>query len=88
MNILDAMQQVMRDVFANPGLVIKPPMSALDIDGWDSLSHTLLVLQLESEFGIELDLDAVSTCADVGNLADYITRLTQAHAGVPHVSAE
>ena len=75
MSVLAGIQQAMREVFANDELVIEPHMCALDIDGWDSLSHTLLILELERVFGVELDLDIVADCADIGALCDYIVLL-------------
>lgn len=83
MNVLETLQQSMREVFANTAQVIAPHMSALDIDGWDSLSHTLLVLQLESAFGVELDFEAVAACQDIGALAAYLTGLLQSKFGLP-----
>lgn len=83
MNAQETLQQSMREVFANATLVIAPHMSALDIDGWDSLSHTLLVLQLESVFGVELDFEAVAACQDIGALTAYITGLLQSKTGLP-----
>ena len=69
---LQRMQAVMRTVFMDDALVVGPRTTALDVDGWDSLSHSMLMLELESAFGIELDPERVGRCADVGELAALI----------------
>ncbi len=69
------LQQVMRNVFFNDQLEIAPSMTALDVDGWDSLSHSMLLLDVEQEFSIELDIARVSACRDIGELISYIDSL-------------
>lgn len=69
------LQARMRDVFMDPSIEIGPEMAAIDVPGWDSLSHTLLMLELESAFGVQLDLERVAHCANIGQLADYIDSL-------------
>lgn len=71
---LDRVQDVMRGVFLNDDLVVSRSTTALDVDGWDSLSHSMLLLELEQAFGITLDADEAARCANVGELADCIER--------------
>jgi len=66
---------VIRDVFQCPDVPIARDTSSLDIDGWDSLSHTILLLRVEKEFGVRLPLDRTRTLANVGDLADLIEPL-------------
>lgn len=49
--------------------------TAADIDGWDSLSHTIFVMELEREFAVRFDLPRVVRAANVGELLDEIARL-------------
>ncbi len=48
--------------------------TANDISGWDSLSHAVLILNIESEFDIELPLDDTLELDNVGDLIDLIKR--------------
>lgn len=50
---------------------------AEDIDGWDSLTHTVLLVAIEKHFGIRLDYERVLDVEDVGGLVDFV-------AGVVH----
>jgi acyl carrier protein len=75
MMLFTRLTDVMRDVFRCPDVPITRETSSLDIDGWDSLSHTILLLRVEKEFGVRLPLDRARTIANVGDLADLIEPL-------------
>lgn len=63
--------KVIADTFqCDPSLVTRATQSE-DIDGWDSLSHTVLLLGIERQFGLRLD-DSVFDVADVGGLIDHV----------------
>jgi acyl carrier protein len=47
------LQDVFRTVFDDDQLVITDSMSAVDIDGWDSMAHINLIIALEKRFGIK-----------------------------------
>jgi acyl carrier protein len=50
---------------------------AADIDGWDSISHTYLILAIESHFAIALPEREVHDLADVGELYRLVRRLLE-----------
>jgi acyl carrier protein len=70
------LQSLMRDVFMDSSIQIDAQMTALDVPGWDSLSHTLLLLEIEASFGVHVDLEKVANCADIGQLVGYIDSLS------------
>ena len=43
---------------------------AEDIDGWDSVTHTLIVMEIERRLAIAMDMNAAFDVADVGGLVD------------------
>ena len=51
---MSELQEVFRSVFDDDELVITDSMSAVDIDGWDSMAHINLLIALEKRFGIRL----------------------------------
>jgi acyl carrier protein len=51
---------------------------AMHIRGWDSLSHTMILLQLEDGFGVRLPMDRVLQLGTVGDLVDLIGELKAA----------
>ena len=55
----------------NPAILAADSMAA-DVDGWDSVSHAMLVMNLEDEFDVELDIEATMAAANLGSLTDMI----------------
>ena len=70
--ILAEVAEAIRQTFRRPNAVISRETTALDIDGWDSLSHTGLMLDLEERFGMEFPPERMFDLADVGELVDLI----------------
>ncbi len=48
---------------------------APDIRGWDSLSHTVFIMNVEQEFGIEFPLETISSLGNVSDLVMAISEL-------------
>jgi acyl carrier protein len=59
---------------------ITPRTTAGDIDGWDSLSHSILIMRVEEALEIELPLDRVYDLADVGALAELVRSVREGGA--------
>jgi acyl carrier protein len=51
---------------------VTPKTVALDVDGWDSIAHTILMLEIERAFDIEVDMSAAGGIKDVGSLAQFL----------------
>jgi acyl carrier protein len=61
----------MRRTFRLPEeTIVTPSTTSADIEGWDSLSHALLLMEIEDVFGIELPIDRVF---DLANVQDLVT---------------
>lgn len=50
--------------------------TALDVDGWDSVTHVYLMLEIERRFGLKVPDDRVFTMDSVGDLIDLLTQLS------------
>jgi acyl carrier protein len=72
---LDRVAGVIRVTFGVDDLDVTPETIAEDVPGWDSLSHTILILSLEDEFDVELPHDTRGF-ANVGVLVALLERLT------------
>lgn len=70
--ILDDLNLVMRDVFVDDDIRVTRESSAEDVDGWDSLSHARLVMEIERHFAIKLAPGEVMNLANVGELVDLV----------------
>ena len=73
MKCQQALNEVVRQVFANPKLDIAPDMSPNDIDGWDSMAHVNLIAAVELRFKVKFEtkeLRKIRTVGDLGQLID------------------
>ncbi len=55
-----------------PDSLVTRETTSATVDGWDSLSHAILIMNVEDAFGFELPFEAVSELANVGELADLV----------------
>jgi len=63
---------VIGDTFAVDPACISRATRAADIDGWDSLSHTVLMIRLEKRLGMLISDRIAGKAADVGELIDLL----------------
>jgi acyl carrier protein len=70
----ERLQDVFRDVFDDPGLVLTETTTAADIPEWDSLQHVTLLFRLEDEFGVEFMGDEAASLENVGELAALLEK--------------
>lgn len=64
--------KVFRDVFDDDEIVVRPELTADDVDEWDSLKHIRLILSVEEAFRIRLSAAEVSRLNNVGEFATLI----------------
>jgi acyl carrier protein len=63
---------VFRKVFTDNLLVITDGLSAQDVENWDSLTHMLLISEVEHEFAIKFKLKDLNKMANVGDMVAII----------------
>ncbi|MBI5725795.1 MAG: acyl carrier protein [Planctomycetes bacterium] len=69
---LARLNEVFHDVFQDDTIVIARQTTAADVEGWDSLMHVTLMINIEKAFGIRFSSSEVAGLKDVGELADLI----------------
>lgn len=74
MDTMETLTGIFREVFDDPGIVLKRETTADDIDEWDSLSHINLVIAVETKFNIRFALGELQTLKNVGEMADLIEK--------------
>lgn len=70
--ILEKLQEIIRDVVDNDDVIISEGTIASDIDGWDSLAHVMIVGEIRNEFGVKLTASEVASLINVGAMVQAI----------------
>lgn len=70
--IYEKLNEIFRDVFDDEDITVTETTTAADVDGWDSLTHIMLLSVIEDEFGIKFDMKAVQSLKNVGAMAELI----------------
>ena len=65
-DLRDRLQNIFRQVFGDPGLVLHDDMTADDVDGWDSLAHINLIIAVEKGMGIKFATAEISKMKEPG----------------------
>jgi acyl carrier protein len=71
--ITEKITPVFRKVLNEASLEITDQLSASDVDNWDSLSHMLLISEIESAFNIKFKLKELNKMKNVGDLISIIS---------------
>ena len=71
-----SLTQIFRDVFDDDNIVLRPDLSAKDVEGWDSLTHIRLLMTIEREFHIKFTVTEVGELKNVGGLMELIQAKT------------
>ena len=66
--LLAGVQEVFRDVFDEPEMVITRHSSAENVEDWDSLTHVNLVTAIERRYKVRFALGELQELKDVGDL--------------------
>lgn len=69
---LDTLRSVIAEEFEFDVNSIGRSTTAHDVPGWDSVSHTLLMLRVEDTFAIRLPEERVFGLDNVGDLVDLV----------------
>jgi acyl carrier protein len=80
----EQVQDVFRDVFDDPSLILKDEMTADDIIGWDSLAHINLIIAIERRLRVRFATAEISRLkengANIGSLLDLVARKRRSSA--------
>jgi acyl carrier protein len=64
--------EIFKDIFDEDSINVTPDLSAVDVDGWDSLTHIRLILTIEKEFKIKFSTTEIGKMKNVGDLVALI----------------
>ena len=70
--IYEKLTDIFQNVFDDDSIVVRPDLTASDVDEWDSLSHIRLVLTVEKAFGVKFSASEIGKLKNVGEFVDLI----------------
>jgi acyl carrier protein len=77
-DVRERLQDIFRDVFDDPAIVLEDKMTAGDVDGWDSLAHINLIIAVERKLGIKFATAEISKIKEPGQNVGTFLRLIEA----------
>jgi acyl carrier protein len=72
MDVKNQLQEIFRKVFEDPTLEINEDMTAGDVTNWTSLTHLIMIENVEKEFKIQVALKELIKLKKVGDLLGLI----------------
>ena len=72
MSTLEKISDIIRDVTQNSDAEITENSAAVDIDGWDSLSHIYIIAEIEDAFSIKMTAQEGGSLKKVGDIVQLI----------------
>ena len=73
-DITKEVTEIFKETFREDEIVLSDDMTADDIDNWDSLTHTIMIANIEEHFSIRFKMKDVIKLKNVGILIDTIER--------------
>lgn len=70
--ILDQINVVARKVFLKQDLELNPDSVASDVDGWDSLMHVSLIVNIEKSFGVRFSSRELGKFKRIGDIVEAL----------------
>jgi acyl carrier protein len=71
--ILAQLSAIMQEVLDDPEVKLTPATTADDVDGWDSMSNIMFVVEIERRFGIKFNTAEIEEMRNVGDMLNIIT---------------
>lgn len=70
--VANRLTPIFRNVFNNDSLQITDELTANDVSNWDSLSHMLLIEEVETAFSVKFKLKELNKMKNVGDMIKMI----------------
>lgn len=71
-DIYATLNGVFHEVFDDDSIVVRPELTAANVEGWDSLSHVRLLLAVEDKFQIHFSAAEIGKLKNVEQFVELI----------------
>ena len=76
--IYEQLTEIIRDVLMDFDLVLRPDLTAKEVDGWDSYKMIEIIIAVESHFGLKVKSKELDDLENVGDLVALIRKAKSA----------
>ena len=76
--IYEQLTEIIRDALKNFDLVLRPDLTAQEVDGWNSYKMIEIIVAVESHFGLQVKSKELDELDNVGDLVTLIRRAKSA----------
>ncbi|MCM1234685.1 MAG: acyl carrier protein [Ruminococcus flavefaciens] len=70
--IFEKVKDLCRVVFEDDGLEVTCETTARDVETWDSLTHVVLISEIEKAFEVKFKLDEIQKARNIGELVNIV----------------
>ena len=74
--IVEKLQSILISVLKLDSVIINDDLSAANVDGWDSLTHMVIITEIEKRFEVQFKLRELNKLTNMGNLIALIASKT------------
>ena len=67
-------EEIFRRIFKDDKLEVRDEMNADDVERWDSLSHIVMIAEVEKAFNIKFKLKELTKMKNVGDMIALIVK--------------
>lgn len=75
--IRDKIKTILIAILKHENFNMQDEMSATDVDGWDSLTHMVIITEIEKAFQIKFKLKELNKLNNLGSLIELINSKLQ-----------
>jgi acyl carrier protein len=71
--ILEKIGIILTSVLGHDNFELQENLSAKDVDGWDSLTHMIIITEIEAKFEVRFKLKELNKLNNMGNHLDLVS---------------
>jgi len=70
--IINRVEKVLVNLLKHHKFEMRDELTASDVDGWDSLTHMMIINDIEKDFGVKFKLKEINKLTNMGSLLELI----------------
>jgi acyl carrier protein len=71
---MTSLNEVFRDVMDDPNLALTESTTAADVEGWDSVTHVMMIVAVEKNFSVKFTTTEIHGLRNVGDIVALVVQ--------------